>query len=68
MDPAFQRLKAALEGNSRCGGERVSAHRAVAGGIFGPVEMQIVSVSKAFYEARSIERRWQMPPMQKHRA
>jgi hypothetical protein len=31
------------------------------------MEMQRMSVSKAFYEARFIGRRWQMPPMQKHR-
>jgi hypothetical protein len=34
---------------------------------FDAMEMQIVSVSKAFCEGCSTGSRWQMPPMQKHR-
>jgi hypothetical protein len=49
-----------------CAG-RLPERVTVAGGIFDAMEMQTVPVSKAFYEGRSIGRRWQMPPMQKHR-
>jgi hypothetical protein len=52
-----------LRSNSRHGDERVKPDRAVGGATFNGMEMQSVSVHKAFHDACSAGNRWQMSPV-----
>ena len=65
MDSAH-RMKAALRSNSRHGFERVKSDQSVTRGAFDGMEMQSMSVCKAFHEGRFVGNRWQMPSVQKH--
>ena len=67
MDSDAQAAESSPRGNSRYGIECATPDRAVAGDTFDAMGMQRVPVREAFYEARFLGNRRQMPTMQTYR-